>query len=188
MSWKIFITAFISTACISFPQNIIGCGPSPDPYDYYTSFFSKEVSDAKGYKPFYYSSLLEFYDDWDYDTQRGYEEDKIIQEWKQYCNVSTSDAVEFIYNTTAKDVKQLVEHLAKNTALSLPDSIRKNGMTKCLLEKKMGLLCLIWSLQNQLKNFLLHLIGKTLQIKTVLLLINLLPKQIRSIKKRLMLF
>ena len=56
MNWKLFITACVSAAMISFPQNIIGCGPDADPYDYYTSFFHHNLPEAKAYKPFYYTS------------------------------------------------------------------------------------------------------------------------------------
>ena len=38
MKWKIFMMLCVSTIIVSFPQNIIGCGPGIDPYDYYTSF------------------------------------------------------------------------------------------------------------------------------------------------------
>ncbi len=63
MNWKQFTIACVSAALVSFPQNIIGCGPDADPYDYYTSFFHQNLPDAKGYKPFYYTGYNFLYDE-----------------------------------------------------------------------------------------------------------------------------
>jgi hypothetical protein len=136
MSLKLFIAVFFSSLFSAFPQNIIGCGPTPDPYDYYTTFFSKEIGGINGYRPFYYTALLRFYDDWNWDAIWDPEHDPILKEWKQYCNASAKEAYEFVYKLTAGDIRILSSHIQKNTPLSLPDSIRTNGMTRCLLDKK----------------------------------------------------
>jgi hypothetical protein len=135
MSWKIFLTAFASIGLTFIPENMIGCSDGPDPYDYHSSFFSKHLGDTKEYNPFYYTSMLEFYDDWDWNAKRDYSKDKVIEEWRNYCNVSIADAVQFVYNGNLEDVKKIVA-ASKGIAVNLSDSIRANGMVKCFLDKK----------------------------------------------------
>lgn len=81
MNWKAFITACISTAIISFPQNIIGCGPEANPYDYYTSFFHQNLPEASGYRPFYYVGYQFLYD----PTEPASLSDMLADEWAAYC-------------------------------------------------------------------------------------------------------
>jgi len=80
--------------------------------------------------------MLEFYDDWDWDAKKDYSRDKIIEEWKDYCNVSMEDAVHFIYQVQLNDIKKIAAASKSSGALNLPDSVRDNGMTKCFLDKK----------------------------------------------------
>ena len=138
MSWKICLTAFASLLLAALPQNMIGCGPDEDPHDYFTSFFSRNLSNTKEYQPFYYTALLDFYDEWEEDETVNYNEDKIVQEWKQYCNanISTAEAKKFIYDFKKKDIDALIAHLTANKPLQIADSIRNNGMVKCLLAQK----------------------------------------------------
>src|SRR5690242_18064948 len=63
MNWKIFTTAFVSASIVFFPQNIIGCGPEVDPYDYYTSFFYQHISSTNAFQPFYYTGYNFLYDE-----------------------------------------------------------------------------------------------------------------------------
>ncbi len=63
MNWKQFIVSFISSSLLCVPQNIIGCGPSDDPYDYYTSFFSQHLQNDNSYRPFYYTGYRFLYDE-----------------------------------------------------------------------------------------------------------------------------
>jgi hypothetical protein len=138
MRLKICLSAFISAFLLSFPQNIIGCADVGDPEDYYTSFFSRAVSGTENYKPFYYTALLTFYDDWDGDIPVSYENDKIIQEWKQYCGnkATTKEVADFIYGAGEKDVNNLLQHIASNKPLQVPDSIRNNSLTQCFISQK----------------------------------------------------
>lgn len=137
MSWKICLTAFVSLLLTSIPQNMIGCGPDQDPHDYFTSFFSHNTSGAKGYQPFYYTSLLDFYDDW-MDTDEHDADDKIINEWQQYGkqNFSAKETKEFIYTFKKEVTDQLIKHLSNKTALGLPDSVKANALVKFFLAQK----------------------------------------------------
>ena len=132
------MSAFISAFLLSFPQNIIGCADVGDPEDYFTSFFSRNVAGTENYKPFYYTALLTFYDDWDWDVPVSYENDKVIQEWKQYCGskASTKDVADFIYGASEKDVVSLLQHVTSNKPLQVADSIRNNPLTQCFINQK----------------------------------------------------
>jgi hypothetical protein len=137
MSWKVFLTACASTVLLSLPQNIFGCADGPDPHDYYTSFFSKQTAAAPEYYPFYYTALLDFYDDW-YDARdtKNYDEDKVIQEWKAYCGVSTEAAAHFVYSVSGEDINSILSIVTKGAGPAIPDSVRKNAMTQCFLTNK----------------------------------------------------
>lgn len=134
MNWKLFITACVSLAMISFPQNIIGCGPDADPYDYYTSFFHQNLPDAKAYKPFYYTSYYFLYD----ETEPVETADVLCREWSTYCGgtVSAKDARDFITRFDAKDINNLYYHLEKNQPLKIPDSVKRNSMTDYFMQRK----------------------------------------------------
>lgn len=131
MNWKLFTAAFVSVLLSAFPQNIIGCGGTEDPYDYYTSFFSKENSGHQEYRPFYYTSLLTFYDDWANDDQQSSLPDPIVAEWKEYAGgkPSTTDVEQFIYTFNADYIGQLNGHITRKQPAKLPDDLFKNGMT-----------------------------------------------------------
>lgn len=134
MNWKLFLTACVSTALISFPQNIIGCGPDADPYDYYTSFFYQNLPDAKNYRPFYYTGYNFLYD----ETEPVSTTDVLSKEWASYCGnpVTTRDAKEFITAFAWKDLNNLYLNLEKSQPLKIPDSVQKNSMTGYFVTSK----------------------------------------------------
>lgn len=134
MNWKIFTAACISTIIISFPQNIIGCGPDADPYDYYTSFFYQHLVDAKAYQPFYYTSYNFLYD----ESEPVETADVLCKEWSSYCgnDVTAEDASRFLIDYGSKDVNNLYYHLEKNQPLNIPDSVKQNRMTNYFMGSK----------------------------------------------------
>ncbi len=137
MNWKIFTAAFISVLFVSFPENGITCGATEDPHDYFTSFFSRSVGNSTAYRPFYYSALLKFYDDadWEVDSTHLYDHDKIIEEWKQYTSTpSTADAVQVIYKSDEEDLKKLLSVVQNNNGL--PKAFLKNQFAQHLLKEK----------------------------------------------------
>jgi len=134
MNWKAFITACISAAIVSFPQNIIGCGPEADPYDYYTSFFHQNLPDAKGYRPFYYVGYKSFYD----ATEPTEVSDLLADEWAAYCgpSVKKADAKKLVNKFAWKDLNNLYYNLEKNQPLKIPDSVKQNSMTGYFMQSK----------------------------------------------------
>ena len=134
MNWKLFITACISACIISFPQNIIGCGPDADPYDYYTSFFHPYLPDAPDYKPFYYTGYNFLYD----DNEPQDVSELLTDEWVNYCKgkVSKKDASVFMNKFSVKDIDALYKKVDKNIVKKLADSVSNNSMTKYLLDTK----------------------------------------------------
>ena len=134
MKWKLFITACISAAMLSFPANIIGCGPDADPYDYYTSFFHQNLPDAKGYKPFYYTGFNFLYD----ETEPVAASDVLAKEWSAYCGnaITATDAKKFVNKFAWKDLNNLYLSIDKNQALKIPDSVKQNSMTDYFFKQK----------------------------------------------------
>lgn len=134
MNWKAFIIACISAAIVSFPQNIIGCGPDADPYDYYTSFFHQNLPDAKGYRPFYYIGYRAFYD----ESEPTEVADVLADEWAAYCGSSVikGDAKKLVNKFAWKDLNNLYYNLEKNQPLKIPDSVKQNSMTAYFMQSK----------------------------------------------------
>lgn len=127
MNWKAFIIIFVSAVLISFPQNIIGCGPEADPYDYYTSFFHPNLPEAKGYNSFYYTGYNFLYD----ENEPVEPASLLAKEWSQYCGnpVTAADAKMFVNDFARPDVYNLYNKIEKNAAVKIPDSVLNNSMT-----------------------------------------------------------
>ena len=134
MKWKTYLTVFISILAVSFPANIIGCGPDADPYDYYTSFFHQQLPDASGYQPFYYTSYNFLYD----NDEPVNVSDVLSNEWAAYCGatVTAKESKEFVNKFDLKDLNNLYYHIEKSKPLRLPDSVMQNSMTKYFLQQK----------------------------------------------------
>ncbi|MEP6712171.1 MAG: hypothetical protein ABJA37_07145 [Ferruginibacter sp.] len=134
MNWKIFTAFSISILSVTIPQNIIGCGPDQDPYDYYTSFFSQHLPSTKAYAPFYYSSNLFLYSE-DDPVRKS---DVLADEWAAYCGASVKavDADYFVTQYALKDVNSLYYNIEKAQPLKIPDSVMRNSMTNYFLQKK----------------------------------------------------
>lgn len=134
MNWKAFITACISTAIVSFPQNIIGCGPGVDPYDYYTSFFHQNLPESGNYRPFYYTGYNFLYD----PAEPVSTSDLLANEWASYCGVAVkdTDAKKLVNKYAAKDLNNLYYFIEKNQPLKIPDSVKNNSMTDYFIRSK----------------------------------------------------
>lgn len=134
MKLKIFLTACVSLFLISFPQNMIGCGPDVDPYDYYTSFFQAGVHGASAYKPFYYSGYVFLYD----ESEPVSSADELAKEWAAFCGspVTEKDAKSFVMEFSVKDVRALYNNIEKKQTTKIPDSVQRNSMTAYFADKK----------------------------------------------------
>ncbi len=133
MNWKIFAVAFASVAFVSFPQNIIGCGPGIDPYDYYTSFFQNDLGNNKSLQPFYYTGFSFLYS----EEERISREEVLAQEWTSFAKLTSANAAQdFVNNFAHKDLSNLYYHLERAKPLSIPDSVKKNEFTQYFLKSK----------------------------------------------------
>ena len=134
MNWKIFMMLCISAFIVSFPQNIIGCGPGIDPYDYYTSFFNPDISENTNLRSFYYTGYSFLYD----ESEPLQTTDVLAEEWKAYCGnkVTVTDAKIFVTSFAAKDVENLYQNIENKKAFRIPDTVKVNSMTKYFVEQK----------------------------------------------------
>ncbi len=125
MNWKICIIAFISTCMVAFPANIIGCGPDVSPYDYYTSFFSKNSVDSKSYRPFYYTSYSFLHSEEEAVSQT----DLLLEEWAAYCGkpVTVADVAAFMFGVSRKDQLDYYNHVEKLKPAVVGDSVSNNA-------------------------------------------------------------
>ncbi len=132
MKLKIFITGFISSFLISFPQNIIGCGPEYNPYDYYVSFFHQNLPEVKGFQPFYYIPTVFLYD----EQEPIKIVDLLASEWAGYCGrpVTDADAKAFLIKFNWKDIAKIPAVINKNKQVKMPDSVLRNSMTAYFLK------------------------------------------------------
>lgn len=101
MNLKIYIVVLINAIWAFIPQNIIGCADGPDPKDYYTSFFTNAHVPDQSYRPFFYTTLLKFYDDWDWmeENPKKAAPNALIEEWQTYTGkqVTTEQVEELMY-------------------------------------------------------------------------------------------
>ncbi|TAD86060.1 MAG: hypothetical protein EAY75_09600 [Bacteroidetes bacterium] len=139
--WKQFLTALAASLLLALPQNIIGCGPTQDPWDYFTSFFSNRLDQPAYSRPFYYTALLKFYDDADYETnynQDGGTQAPLVAEWKANTNPQLPDSsiTQLVFGYSAADVAILGTHLAKNSPSTLPKKLATNAMAQHLVATK----------------------------------------------------
>lgn len=123
-----------STFLVSFPQNIIGCGPGIDPYDYYTSFFNPDISENTNLRSFYYTGYSFLYE----EKEPVHTVDVLAEEWKAYCGnqITTEDALTFVTSFAEKDVVTLYQNIEQKQKTPLPDSVKANGMTKYFAQQK----------------------------------------------------
>lgn len=134
MKLKVFLVAFINLIWVSFPQNIIGCGPGIDPYDYYTSFISKAIVEAKAYSPFYYSGNTFLYE----EQEPVDAADLLATEWAAYCGkpVSDTDAKTFVTKFGYDELKKLYNHIEKKQPLLVSAAVKANGMSRYFINSK----------------------------------------------------
>ncbi|MBC7934099.1 MAG: hypothetical protein H7Y86_01890 [Rhizobacter sp.] len=127
MKLKIFSTAFISLVWISFPQNIIGCGPGIDPYDYYTSFMHPYLPETKAYQPFYYTGYSFLYE----EQEPASPPEILANEWAGFCGmpVTDKDALNFVTKFTPDELKKLYSHIEKKQPLVATPGVKGNTMT-----------------------------------------------------------
>jgi hypothetical protein len=131
-TWKklsIYCASLALVFCINDAIDY-ACGPEPDPYDYYVSFFHNNLPGNDNYRSFYYNGDL-FLND---DSEQFSEADVNSSEWAAYLG----------HGVKAKDVNHLMYEMdravdsllvLKNLVASrpLPDSLRKNTFLRALV-------------------------------------------------------
>lgn len=131
---KTFIQTLAISTLLTLPQNIIGCGPMMDPFDYYVSFFSKSTITNPGNQPFFYTALLDFYDDWEEVADSTFLNQSVIDEWQQYAgeNATRKDVIAAVYGVKTADLRKL-QTAFKLPNTVLPPSINHNSMLQAML-------------------------------------------------------
>jgi hypothetical protein len=128
---KLIIFSISLIACFFIGIAIdLACGPEPDPYDYYASFFHNTIQDDQGYRPFYFNGLL-FLND---DKNPVDEADVNSKEWAAYLGkgVFVKDVRLAMYDLPHEaDSALLLKYLKPGG--KLPDSLRKNAFLRAMV-------------------------------------------------------
>jgi hypothetical protein len=103
------------------------CGPTPDPYDYYISFFSP-VTKGAGYEPFYYTALDIFYA----DATTPSEAEANTLDWQKQTGskVTSTDIRDCVYSYSVENLEAI------SSGTNVPDSLQHNTFVQYLLKHK----------------------------------------------------
>lgn len=133
MKLKLYAAAAAALMLASIPQNGIGCGPDEDPHDYFSSFFSRSAGSEAIDRPFYYTSLEHFYDDW--ETTDTTQNTAALQEWMKYAGVrSGQQAADLVYRAPQNEVARLSEQISSGRSLS--GAYASNELAQALSRQK----------------------------------------------------
>ncbi|SEM33020.1 hypothetical protein SAMN05216436_103225 [bacterium A37T11] len=124
----------------------VACGPEPDPYDYYVSYFQNNTA-GNGYEPFSFTELSFLYDE-----EEPQSESKInSEEWAQYLGkkVTPSDVYAVMYATDSATDGFIDDYLTQKKP-ALPDSLLGNTYLKSLQEKEQAKQYYLFSKQAEL--------------------------------------
>ncbi|HZX59538.1 MAG TPA: hypothetical protein VFE54_12460, partial [Mucilaginibacter sp.] len=130
----------VSLAIVFFIGQAIdlACGPEPDPYDYYVSFFHNNTQKNDKYQPFYFNgyTFLNGYTDVYIDSERKNEREINVEEWVRYIGpgVKTIDVDQIFYGLDEK--ADSIYFRTYTDSKRLPDSLKKNSFIKALANKK----------------------------------------------------
>ncbi|WP_353185690.1 hypothetical protein [Parapedobacter lycopersici] len=110
----------------------IACGPEPDPYDYYVSYFHNNTP-GDAYVPFSFTGLRFLYD------ENEPESESLInsREWARYLGkqVTAADVGAIMYRTDAATDSLIAGYLT-GSPLSLPDSLQHNTYLLAMVRHK----------------------------------------------------
>ena len=141
---------FCATCLCCFLLDIaidLACGPEPDPYDYYISFFHNNLQKDSSYQRFYFNGYT-FLNGNIYEAERDNkiaEGDINVKEWLAYCEgrVTYKDIAHVLYELDGKTDSLYFRGYQKGKT-RMPDSLKKNAFIKYLLadERKMAYMVL----------------------------------------------
>ncbi|WP_300598495.1 hypothetical protein [Niabella sp.] len=134
MKWKASITACISCLFLAIPNNIFSCADVEDAYSSFISFFNKYAAETPVYAPFYFADLQFLRDEEEWPTTAA----ALVKEWSLFTKEQATprDANAFVMQFDRKDLVNLYYHLENGKPLTIPDSVKNNGMTRFFLEHK----------------------------------------------------
>lgn len=117
----------------------LGCGPEPDPYDYYVTFFHNNLQKTDGYRPFYFSGYT-FLNGDTYEAEndnKAAEKDINVKEWMAYLGVGVTykDISCILYETNRKTDSLFLWDYPRYKG-KLPDSLKNNSFIKRLAKRK----------------------------------------------------
>ncbi|MBZ4190366.1 hypothetical protein [Niabella beijingensis] len=134
MNWKTSLTACISCLVLLIPNNIFSCADVEDSFSSFVSFFNRSAAETPAYAPFYFADLQFLRDDEEHPSTTK----AVVKEWCAFTGnqVSETDANAFVMKFDRRELTALYYHLEEGKPLVLPDSVKKNGMTRFFLEHK----------------------------------------------------
>jgi hypothetical protein len=136
---KISLACFINLLFTLFPQNLIGCGWSEDPYDFYTSFFSKALSRNGTYEPFFYTPLVAFNDGMDGSERADATRDSLLlSEWQVYSKkkAARNDINALLYGAPAAELKELYQRIKEAKSPAIQPALQSNTLAQQLAASK----------------------------------------------------
>ena len=133
-TWRrliIYCVSFIGVFFISIAIDL-ACGPEPDPYDYYISFFHNTIQQNDEYQPFYFNGYTFLNGDFYENDEKEKEKEQEVNagEWAIYLGngVKKTDVEHAMYR-----LSDSVESILYNKYLiyhKLPDSLKENTFLK----------------------------------------------------------
>jgi hypothetical protein len=127
----IYCVSFLAVFFLSVAIDL-ACGPEPDPFDYYISFFHNNLQAAEGYQPFYFNgyTYMNGYTMDNEESERQLERKTNAREWADHLGkgVKPLDVEKAMYS-----LSDSVESSLFNKFLVygiLPDSLKKNTFLK----------------------------------------------------------
>jgi hypothetical protein len=134
LNWKPSFKALVSTVLLlTAEQIVVACGPSPDPEDYYPSFFDNRLVHSGSYEPFRYSAYTGLlYETW-YSQDSVYALDTVDgnrAEWAAYTGVPLAAVDSFVYTYPRQVLASLYTEIEKGTPSGLEPVYEQNPMTQ----------------------------------------------------------
>lgn len=120
-----FVAAYFGEIAIN-----IACGPAPDPYDYYVSYFHNNVP-GDGYVPFSFTNMSFLYEESEPESEPLINS----REWAAYLGkrVGVYDVERVMYGTDSATDSVILRYLA-GEKVPLPDSLAENTYLKGLMK------------------------------------------------------
>ncbi|RYD53332.1 MAG: hypothetical protein EOP52_04125 [Sphingobacteriales bacterium] len=134
LNWKQSFKALVSTVLLlTAEQIVVACGPSPDPEDYFPSFFDNQLVRSGSFEPFRYSAYTGLlYETW-YSQDSVYALDTTDgnrAEWASYTGVPLAAVDSFVYTYPRSALASLYAEVEKGTSSGLEAAYEQNPMTQ----------------------------------------------------------